>query len=170
MEIQEGADGVVFAETMLPENTFLSENVYLGSVPEDVPLYSAEWVRLNTEEVNRLIGNLETSGLDQDFIRLQKLKYRCDFYLQRLNGPANTAMFAPQLKIELADNFYDFMKEVNFSDSSLVQIPKWFNMCWGHSNRWKRRDGLRFLRKDTWKFTRRRSGMRRFVLCSWWNC
>ena len=131
MEIQEGAEGVVFAGDNAAENMFLSKNVYLGSVPEDIPLYSAEWERLNTEEVNRLIANLDVSGLNPDFIRLQTLKYHCDFYLQKLNGPANTAMFAPQVKIELSDNFYDFVKEVNFSDSSLVQIPKWFNMVLG---------------------------------------
>ena len=125
MEIQEGAEGVVFVGDNAAENMFLSKNVYLGSVPEDIPLYSAEWERLNTEEVNRLIANLDVSGLNPDFIRLQTLKYHCDFYLQKLNGPANTAMFAPQVKIELSDNFYDFVKEVNFSDSSLVHIPKW---------------------------------------------
>ena len=131
VEIQEGTDGVVFAGDHAAENMFLSKNVYLGAVPEDIPLYSAEWVSLNSEKVNRLIKNLETSGLNPDFIRLQTLKYHCDFYLQRLNGPTNTAMFAPQLKIELADDFYDFMKEIYFSDSSLVQMPKWFNMILG---------------------------------------
>ncbi len=131
LEIHEGADGVVFKGDHAAENTFLSENVYLGTVPEDVPLYSVEWERLGEEEVNRLVTKLKTSGLDADFIRLQTLKYQCDFYLQKLNGPVNTALFTPQRKIELAENFYDFVRDMTFTDSLLVQIPKWFNIVLG---------------------------------------
>lgn len=51
--------------------------------------------------------------------------------MQKLNGPVNTALFTPQRKIELAENFYDFVRDMTFTDSLLVQIPKWFNIVLG---------------------------------------
>lgn len=130
IEIVEGENGVVFKGDWAAENTFLAQNRYIGVSKEGVEMYSAEWLEMNFDEINRLITALETSGLDKEFIHLQSLKYKYDFYDQLFSGPANARMFA-RMNIELPEHYYDFVKNMTFVDSAIVQMPKWFTVMLG---------------------------------------
>ena len=130
VEIVESENGVEFKGDWAAENTFLAENRYIGISKEGIETYSDEWLKMNTEEIERLIAKLETSGLDKEFIHLQGLKYKYDFYDQLLSGPANAVMFA-RMNIELPEHYYDFAQSMTFTDSAIVQIPKWFSVMLG---------------------------------------
>lgn len=109
VEIVESENGVEFKGDWAAENTFLAENRYIGISKEGIESYSAEWLEINSEEIKRLIAKLEASGLDNEFIHLQGLKYKYDFYNQLLFGPANAMMFA-HMNIELPEHYYDSPK------------------------------------------------------------
>ena len=130
VEIVESENGVEFKGDWAAENTFLAENRYIGISKEGIESYSAEWLEINSEEIKRLIAKLEASGLDNEFIHLQGLKYKYDFYNQLLFGPANAMMFA-HMNIKLPEHYYDFAQSMTFTDSAIVQIPKWFTVMLG---------------------------------------
>ena len=126
MEIYEDANGVTFKGDLAAENTFLAENRFTGVVSkEEAPSYSTEWMRINTEELNRLVEKLNKSGLSPEFIQVQTLKYRYSFYNQLLEGPALMSMFM-KVNVDLPDNYYDFLKDLKFDDPLIIRLPKWF--------------------------------------------
>ena len=55
MEICEDSSGVTFRGDLAAENTFLAENRFTAVVPEEIPAYSEEWIKINTAEQNRLL-------------------------------------------------------------------------------------------------------------------
>ena len=80
---------------------------------------------MNGEGVERVIGELRESGLPQEFVRQQELKYRYGFYNQLLEGPALMAMFMNK-NVRLPDDYYDFLKDLKFDDPLITRVPKWF--------------------------------------------
>jgi len=125
MEIREDAEGVTFTGDLAAENTFLADNPFTTQVAREVPVYSAEWVRINRERLERVIEKLNQSGLSPEFIRLQTLKYRYDFYNQLLEGPGLMAIFG-NTKVDLPADYYDFLRDLRFDDPLITRLPKWF--------------------------------------------
>lgn len=125
MEICEDAAGVTFRGDLAAENTFLAENRFTMTVPEEVPVYSGEWLKINKAELDRLLEKLNTSGLSSGFIRLQSLKYRYDFYQQLLEGPTLHSVFR-NARLNLPDDYYDFLKEWQFDHPLITCLPQWF--------------------------------------------
>ena len=126
-----------------------------GISKEGIESYSTEWLEINSEEIKRLIAKLEASGLDNEFIHLQGLKYKYDFYNQLLFGPANAMMFA-HMNIELPEHYYDFAQKYDFTDSAIVQIPKWFTVMLGVFERGEKEGWIEVSPGITWKFMRRK--------------
>ena len=127
VEIVEDADGVTFKGDHAAENTFLAENAFIGVSADGVDSYSAEWLKMNGEGVERVIGKLRESGLPREFVRQQELKYRYGFYNQLLEGPALMAMFMNK-NVQLPDDYYDFLKDLKFDDPLITRVPKWFQI------------------------------------------
>lgn len=125
MEICEDVDGVTFKGDFAAENTFLAENPFTAVVPREIPTYSAEWMKINREELGRILEKLNKSGLSSEFIQLQTLKYQYGFYNQLLEGPELMAMFL-KVDVNLPDNYYDFLKDLKFDDPLITRLPKWF--------------------------------------------
>ena len=125
MEICEDADGVTFKGDLAAENTFLAENPFTAAVSREIPTYSAEWMKINREELSRILEKLNKSGLSPEFIHQQTLKYQYGFYNQLLEGPELMAMFM-KVDVNLPDNYYDFLKDLKFDDPLITRLPKWF--------------------------------------------
>ena len=125
MEICEDADGVTFKGDLAAENTFLAENPSTAAVSREIPTYPAEWMKINREELSRILEKLNKSGLSPEFIHQQTLKYQYGFYNQLLEGPELMAMFM-KVDVNLPDNYYDFLKDLKFDDPLITRLPKWF--------------------------------------------
>lgn len=125
MEIYEDSSDVTFRGDLSAENTFLAENRFTAVVPEEIPAYSEEWIKINTAELDCLLEKLNTSGLSSEFVQVQTLKYRYDFYRQLLEGPALRSMFM-NVNVNLPDHYYDFLKDLKFDHPFITRLPKWF--------------------------------------------
>lgn len=137
MEICEDADGVTFKGDLAAENTFLAENPFTAAVSREIPTYSAEWMKINREELSRILEKLNKSGLSPEFIHQQTLKYQYGFYNQLLEGPELMAMFM-KVDVNLPDNYYDFLKDLKFDDPLITRLPKWFKTMLGFRANGKR--------------------------------
>lgn len=124
MEIIETPDSVFFEGDGKAENSFINRNVLLGNFRSDVARYSADWLNAFEQELMQNLELLKHSGLSPEFIRQHSLYYRFVFYRQLL-GVSTMQMFSP-MKLDLPDNFYDFLKQVRFDDPWILYVPKWF--------------------------------------------
>lgn len=107
------------------ENQFMLNNGYICPSPEGVVQYSSDWAVYNENLLKELFDKLDQSGLSAEFIAIHKEYLNFVFLNQRLNGPQMMKMFG-HANIELADNYYDFLKELSFDDENILYVPKWF--------------------------------------------
>lgn len=109
-------------------NTFLQKNNYICPTPEGVTAYSPEWIRHNESLLKGLYDQLDHSGFSPEFIAIHK-QYLYFIYLnQRLNGPQMLKVFGHDDNIKLADDYYDFLKDLKFEDENIIYLPKWFTV------------------------------------------
>lgn len=130
IRISSTADGVSITGDNKAENDFIRSNTFICRVPADIKPYSAEWTKYNDEAVAKLYEKLDNSGLNPEFIATHKLYYRFIYDNQRLGGVRNAIAFGAGAgnKVELPDGFYGFLKNIGFSDSRILSVPKWFNI------------------------------------------
>lgn len=126
-EITETSDSVSLRGDHAAINAFINQHRYLGYSDKQVPMHSAEWQKNCVDELDKLCYKLDESGLPADFIKRHKLYYRFAYYAQQLNSPGLTATFT-KTKVVLAGHYYDFLKDIQFSDVDILSIPKWFNI------------------------------------------
>lgn len=110
-------------------NRYIRQHPAFSSIPENIAMYSSEWLDLQHRQVEKAIQQLKTSGLPADFIRIHEYYYKYSFLRQLLTGPATMRMFMKK-DIELPANYYDDVKKNQYDDATLLLYPKWFTvMC-----------------------------------------
>lgn len=129
-EITVGNDGKVAVKgTNEKENSFISSHPYICRTPKTIKPYSSEWVAYNESEILKLDSLIDAAGLDQEFSATHKLYNRYTFLNQRLGGVALAKVFRPNgQKVEISDDFYNFLDTLTFSDERILRIPKWFDV------------------------------------------
>lgn len=126
IEVTEDANGTSIKGDNEAINAFINKYRFFGHSVKNVEMYSADWQKGCKHELDSLNTKLEQSGLPEDFIKLHKLYFQYAYYTQTLNGPALMSMFN-KVKVNLPDNYYDFLKTMKFDDANILIIPKWFN-------------------------------------------
>lgn len=136
-EITESTDGVAIKGDCSTINDFINKNRFLGHPEKKVEMYSSEWQDECRQELDSLCDKLSQSGLPEDFIKTQKLYYQFAYYAQQLNAPMMAAFM--KIKLELPDSYYDFLKTIQFDDSTILIIPKWFETMMNVFNEMEKR-------------------------------
>ena len=130
--ISVGADGVDIKGTNERENKFMNTHSYICRTPESIKPYSSEWIDYNEAEIATLDSIIDAEGLNPEFAAIHKLYNRFTFLNQRLNGVTFAQTFRPGgKKVELSNNFYDFLSSLRFTDERILTIPKWFTVING---------------------------------------
>ncbi len=125
-EITENADGVFIEGSHTAINNFINANRFQGHTENGVEMYSTEWQNECKKELDGLCNKVATSGLPEDFIKIQTLYYQFAYYAQQLNAPLMAAFM--KIKLNLPDSYYNFLKTVRFDDPNILSIPKWFDI------------------------------------------
>lgn len=111
------------------ENRFMLDNNYICRAPQSIKTYSDEWVDYNENALSALDLLIDASGFDKEFAATHKLYNRFIFLNQRLGGLTLAKAFGPSgRKIELGNNFYNFLDTLKFTDSRILTLPKWFTV------------------------------------------
>lgn len=125
-------DGVTVTGTNEKENRFIRENPYIARTPRTIKNYSQEWIDYNLRAIDSLDNKLEAAGFDPEFIATHKLYNRFVFLNQRFNGVNMARIFRPDgRKVEVCENFYDFLDTLKFTDDRILRMPKWFTVVNG---------------------------------------
>lgn len=127
IEITEDANGVTFQGDNSTINNFINKYRFLGHSVKDTEMYSATWQNECQKELDNYYSLLEETDFPADFIKRHNLYYRYAYYFQALNGPAIATMFN-RMKVNLPENYYDFLKTITFDDPNILIIPKWFSI------------------------------------------
>lgn len=128
-EISVNENGVDIKGSNEKENEFMRLNSYICRTPKSIKSYSDEWVAYNEAEIIRLDSLIDASGLNPEFAATHKLYNRYTFLNQRLGGVTIAKVFRPGgNKIEIGENFYNFLDTLQFSDERILVIPKWFDV------------------------------------------
>lgn len=127
VEITEDINGTSIKGDNAEINAFINKYRFLGHSTKDVEIYSAEWQKGCIKELDSLNTKLEQSGFPEDFVKLHKLYFQYAYYTQALNGPAMLSMFR-KVKVNLPNDYYDFLKTLKFDDANILILPKWFNI------------------------------------------
>lgn len=128
-EITAGEDGVTVTGTNEKENDFIREHVYIARTPKSIKSYSKEWIDYNYAALDSLDSMIDAAGFDPEFNATHKLYNRFIFLNQRLNGVNTAKVFrSGGRKVELSENFYDFLDTLKFEDSRILTMPKWFTV------------------------------------------
>ena len=122
-------DGVTVAGSNEKINRFIKDNAYICRTPKSIKTYSPEWVDYNERAIASLDSLIDASGFDGEFAAMHKLYNRYTFLNQRLGGLTLAKAFRPGgKKIEIGEDFYNFLDTLKFTDSRILAIPKWFNV------------------------------------------
>lgn len=129
-EITVGNDGNIDIKgSNEKENNFISSHPYICRTPKTIKPYSSEWAAYNESEIAKLDSLIDAAGLDQEFSATHKLYNRYTFLNQRLGGVSLAKVFRPNgKKVEISDDFYNFLDTLTFSDERILRIPKWFDV------------------------------------------
>lgn len=124
-EITESAAGVAIEGDHASINSFINANRFLGNIKKEVKMYSPEWQDECRKELETLCEKVSQNGFPEDFVNTQKLYYQFSYYAQQLNAPLMAAFM--KMKLDLPDNYYDFLKTARFNDPDILILPKWFD-------------------------------------------
>ena len=128
-EISVGNDGVTIKGSNEKENNFIAANPYVCRTPKSIKPYSSEWVKYNENEIVRLDSLIDAAGMNPEFAATHKLYNRYTFLNQRLGGVALAKVFRPNgKKVEVSEDFYNFLDTLGFKDERILTIPKWFDV------------------------------------------
>ena len=108
-------------------NRFILQHPAFAKVPENIAMYSEDWLELQHRRVEESVEALKTSGLPAGFIRIHESYYRYSFLRQLLTGPAMARLFTDK-RPELPAGYYDDVKKNRYEDAALLYYPKWFTV------------------------------------------
>lgn len=123
-EIIETADGVSIQGDNAAINKFINKNSFWGHGGKDIAMYSTEWQEKCKKELEDLCNKVSQAGFPEEFVNLHKLYYQFNYYAQQLDAPLMAAFM--KIKLNLPENYYDFLKTVRFDSPDILSIPKWF--------------------------------------------
>lgn len=124
------ADGTPAIDgTYKAENTFMQHHTFNCTTPQSIAPYSREWTEYNEKVLASHQDELRNSGLDPEFKKVHSAYLDYTFLYQRINGAQTSLTFSPKIsqKIELAPDYYDFLKGVTFDNPLMLSYPKWFD-------------------------------------------
>ncbi len=107
-------------------NEFINSHIFNARTPDNIKVYSPEWVKYNEEAIAKFYTELDESHLPTSFVHLQKLYYK-NIWLQQLMNVKTMTLFS-QSKIEIADNYFDFLKDLKYTDAEYAYVPNWFSI------------------------------------------
>lgn len=107
-------------------NEFINSHVFNARTPDSIKAYSIEWVKYNEEAIAKLYTELDESHLPASFVHLQKLYYK-NIWLQQLMNVKTMSLFSHD-SITLADNYFDFLKDLQYTDAEYAYVPNWFSI------------------------------------------
>ena len=112
------------------ETEFMWKHRFDCIVPEEIAPYSREWVRYNVQRLIAVDDSLRQSGLRPDFVAIHRNYLAFTFLNQRLNGLQTALTFGKESgqQIVLPDDYYQFLDEIQFDDSLMLCVPRWFNV------------------------------------------
>ncbi len=129
IEISAAPEGVTVKGSGEKENSFIREHAYIARTPKTIKSYSKEWIDYNDRAIASLDSLIDASGFNPEFAAIHKLYNRFTFLNQRLNGVNMSKVFRPGgRKVELSENFYDFLDTLKFTDDRILTVPKWFTV------------------------------------------
>lgn len=108
-------------------NQFIRQHPSSIKVPDNMTMYSNEWLEFQHKQVESSIEALNASDLPADFKRIHEYYYKYTFLRQLLTGPSTMHMFM-KANLELPANFYDDVKKNRYEDAALLYYPKWFTV------------------------------------------
>lgn len=108
-------------------NRFINEHPSFNRVPDNIAMYSAEWLDFQHKWLEESLETLRASELPDEFKHIHGLYYRYSFLNQLLTGPAMRRMFLKQ-EFELPANYYDDVRKNLYEDAALLLYPKWFTV------------------------------------------
>lgn len=108
-------------------NRFIQQHPSFTKIPDNIAMYSNEWLDLQHKRLSEAIEALKTSGLPADFIHIQEFYYKYAILNQLLTGPAMARMFMNK-NLELPSNYYDDIRKNRYEDAALLYYPKWFTV------------------------------------------
>ena len=124
------ADGSATLDgTFKSENTFMQQHPFNCTTPQSIAPYSREWTEYNEKVLATRLNELHASDLNAEFKKVHAAYLSNTFLYQRINGAQTSLTFSPEIsqKIELAPDYYDFLKDVKFDDPLMLSYPKWFD-------------------------------------------
>lgn len=108
------------------ENEFLNAHIFNARTPENIALYSAEWVEYNKKTLSALYAALDNAGLDATFVKVQKLYYR-NIWLQQLMS-VNTMNLFGHGNTQIGGDYFDFLKGLTYGMDEYAFVPNWFSV------------------------------------------
>lgn len=125
--VENGENGVTFSGDNQKVNEFINDHIYLGHISGETCIpCSSEWIVARDNELNKVMNELETSNLPKEFVESHKWYYRMTDWKQRLYQPSG-AVFAGKTA-SVAPEYYDFMKDIDFSSEYILNQPLWFDV------------------------------------------
>ena len=115
--------------TFKSENTFMEQHPFNCTTPQSIVPYSRDWTEYNERVLATRLDELQASGLNAEFRKVHAAYLNNTFLYQRINGAQTSLTFSPEISqtIELAPDYYDFLKDVKFNDPLMLSYPKWFD-------------------------------------------
>lgn len=108
-------------------NLFIRQHPSFTKVPDNIAMYSGEWLKFQKKQIAASIAALKTSGLPAEFKQIHANYYKYAFLNQLLTGPAMMRMFM-KMEPNLPANYYDDVKKDRYEDATLLYYPKWFTV------------------------------------------
>lgn len=108
-------------------NQFIRQHSSVARVPDNIAMYSNEWLEIQHKMLAESIEALRASNLPADFKHIHEYYYKYSFLNQLLTGPAIMHMFMKK-EINLPANYYDDVKKNLYEDATLLYYPKWFTV------------------------------------------
>lgn len=108
-------------------NQFILQHSSVIKIPDNIAMYSNEWLELQHKKVEESVEALKASSLPADFKRIHEYYYKYAFLNQLLTGPAMMRMFMKK-EINLPANYYDDVRNNRYEDAALLYYPKWFTV------------------------------------------
>lgn len=108
-------------------NQFIRQHPSFTKVPDNIAMYSGEWLEFQKKQIAVSIEALNASDLPADFKHVHEYYYKYAFLNQLLTGPSMMRMFMKK-EIDLPANYYDDVKKNRYEDATLLYYPKWFSV------------------------------------------
>lgn len=117
---------VTYRGLLQKENEFLEQHCFNARTPENIIMYSKEWVSYNDQALSKLYSSLDSAGLGESFQKIQKLYYR-NIWLQQLMSVKTMNLFGHG-NMHIDADYFDFLKNLFYEDEEYAFVPNWFSV------------------------------------------